>query len=192
MKNIIRAIIREQIELLFESFEMKNEKKTFVPTDNVAKTAKTALEAIAIAEKNGIKPISSDESGNQGSGRQKAVRLAEKEKQNFSEMKRLKAFFESNAPEVEQERKRLGIIQQRKGTINEMENSSILLVWNLHGGDACKEWVNAKLSDTHEKGLNKKKNYRAAGGNIELGKNNPNDGFGALTYNHNIKHRIHR
>jgi hypothetical protein len=94
----------------------------------------------------------------------KAKQLSQKTKQSFAEMKRLKSFFEPNLTKVEEERKRIGIIQQRRGTIYEMIKSNILLVWNLHGGDACKKWVTYKLSDTHEQGNNKKERLRHVGG----------------------------
>lgn len=160
----LRKLIREQIDLLFESFEMQNERKTYVPTDNVAKTARTALGAINIAKQKGIQVGSVDESGNQGSGRRKAQQLSQKTKQSFIEMKRLKAFFEANSAKVEEERKNVGIIQQRRGTVDEMTKSNLLLVWNLHGGDECKKWVESKLSDTHEQGNRKKNRLRQAGG----------------------------
>jgi hypothetical protein len=164
MKNALRKIIREQINLLFESFEMKNNNKNYMPTTEVAETAQTALEAITVALQKGIKLASLDTTGNQGSGRMKAKQLSQKTKQSFAEMKRLKSFFESNLTKVEEERKRIGIIQQRRGTIYEMIKSNILLVWNLHGGDACKKWVTSKLSDTHEQGNKKKERLRHVGG----------------------------
>jgi len=183
----LRKLIREQIALLFESFEMRNDGKNYVPTDNVAKIAQTALKAINIAQKKGIKVSSVDESGNQGSGRRKAQQLSQKTKQSFAEMKRLKAFFESNSIKVEEERKKLGIIQQRRGTIDEMIKSNLLLVWNLHGGDAGKKWVDSKLLDTHEQGNRKKNRLRQAGGAYK------NNGMGVFRTQYDpSQQRIHR
>jgi hypothetical protein len=164
MKNVLREIIREQINLLFETFDMGNSNKNYTPTGEVAKVAKTALDAIEIAKQKGIQLSSLDGSGNEGSGKIKATKLSQKAKQSFAEMKRLKAFFDSNAAKVEGERKTHGIIQQRRGTIYEMIKSNILLVWNLHGGDVCKKWVDSKLSDTHEQGLKTKDRLRQIGG----------------------------
>lgn len=164
MKNAIRKIIREQIDLLFESFDMDNSNKNYTPTEEVAKIAQNALSAIDIAKQNGVNLTSLDGTGNEGSGRVKAKALSTRTKQSFSEMNRLKSFFESNTAKVEEERKRLGIIQQRRGAADEMTKSNILLVWNLHGGDAGKKWVTSKLSDTHEQGNKKKERLRQAGG----------------------------
>lgn len=183
MKETLRKIIREQIDLLFESFEMQNERKEYVPTTEVAKTAQIALEAI----KSGINPTSLDETGNQGSGKLKAQKLSQRTKQSFVEMKRLKSFFESNAAKVEEERKKLGIIQQRRGTIDEMRKSNILLVWNLHGGDVGKKWVDSQLSDTHTQGMHKKDRLRQAGGAYK------NNGMGVFRTQHDpSQQRIHR
>jgi len=162
--DAIRKIIQEEVSLIFEAFDMQNQKKSYVPTDAVAKIAGTALQAIEIAKKNGITPSSIDLKGNQGNGRQKAQQLAKKTSQSFAEMKRLKAFFDANLKKVEDERRSIGVIQQRKGTTDEMVKSNILLVWNLHGGDVCKKWVDLKLSDTHEQGNKKKERLRAVGG----------------------------
>jgi hypothetical protein len=187
MHNVLRKIIREQINLLFESFEMKNDNKNYTPTGEVARIAQIALEAINVAKQKGIELTSLDETGNQGSGRLKAKQLSQKSKQSFVEMKRLKSFFESNSMKVEEERKKLGIIQQRRGTIDEMIKSNILLVWNLHGGDPCKKWVTSKLADTHKQGVQKKDRLRQAGGAYK------NNGMGVFqTQFDPSQQRIHR
>lgn len=189
MKNVLRKIIREQIDLLLESYEMNNDGKSYVPPQKVAETAQIALNAISRAQQNGIQPTSIDAGGNQGSGRMKAKKLAQKVSQSFSEMKRLKAFFEANATKVEDERKNVGIIQQRRGTVDEMIKSNLLLVWNLHGGDAGKKWVTDKLSNSHDEELKTKERLRFAGGQ---GKGD-NKGFGSLNYLHDpSQQRIHR
>lgn len=162
--NVVRKIIREQIDLLFEAFEMRNNNKSYVPTNEVSKTAAAALQAVEMAGQNGIKPSSLDGQNNQGNGMIKAKQLSAKEKQDFMEMKKLKSFFDTNSQKVESERKAIGIIQQRRGTASEMVKSNILLVWNLHGGDACKKWVTSKLSDTHDQGTKRKERLRTLGG----------------------------
>jgi len=187
MKNAVRKIIREQIDLLFESFDMDNSNKNYTPTNEVAKTAQTALESISIAQQKGIQLSSLDQNGNQGSGRLKAKQLSQRAKQSFSEMKRLKSFFESNSEKVESERKNIGIIQQKRGTIEEMIKSNVLLVWNLHGGDAGKKWVTEKLADTHEQGNRKKDRLRQAGGAYK------NNGMGVFQTQHDpTQQRINR
>ncbi|MFA5068144.1 MAG: hypothetical protein WC466_08975 [Candidatus Izemoplasmatales bacterium] len=185
--DVIRNIIRKQINLFFESFDSDNDKKTYVPPNDVAQIAKLALDSAIIAEKNGIKVKSLDEKGNQGSGRTKAKKLSEKTPQNFSEMKRLKAFFDSNAKTVEGERKKHGIIQARRGTSHEMSLSVVLLIWNLHGGDVCKNWVDSQLSDTHNQSIKKKERLRSAGGAYK------NNGMGVFKTQYDpSQQRIHR
>lgn len=187
MKNAIRKIIREQIEKLFESFEMKNDNKSYTPTDKVAKTAQAALSAISVAQEKGVQLNSIDGAVNQGSGRIKAKQLSQKTPQSFAEMKRLKSFFESNSSKIEEERKNIGIIQQRKGTVDEMSKSNTLLVWNLHGGDAGKEWVTSTLSSTHEQGNKTKERLRKAGGAYK------NNGMGVFKTQYDpSQQRIHR
>ena len=187
MENIIRKIIKKQIDLLFETFDMDNSKKSYVPTTEVAKISQIALEAIALAKQNNIQPSSLDGTGNEGSGRIKAQGLSQRKKQSFAEMKRLKAFFDSNYQKVEDERKKIGIIQQRRGTADEMTKSNILLVWNLHGGDAGKKWVTSKLSDTHEQGNKKKERLRQAGGAYK------NNGMGVFRTQYDpSQQRIHK
>ena len=163
-KDLLRQIIKREIDLLFEAFEMDNDRKSYAPTDNVIKTANNALNSIDVAKQNGIQLTSIDGNKDEGSGRQKAKKLSNKEVQSFTEMKRLKSFFESNNKNVEDERRRLGITQLQRGTVDEMSKSNILLVWNLHGGDACKSWVNSQLSNTHTQGVKTKERLRKLGG----------------------------
>ena len=164
MRTTIRKIIREQIDLFFETFEMNNDKKKFTPTNEVSKTAQIALNSIGIAKQNGIQVQSIDVEGNQGSGILKAKQLSQKIQQSFAEMKKLKSFFKTNAQNVEEERKKIGIIQQKKGTSDEMSKSNILLVWNLHGGDVGKKWIESVLLDAHKQGNKKKERLRKIGG----------------------------
>ena len=180
MQNIIRNIIRKEIDLLFEAFEMNNKNKTYTPTTDVSKTSQIALESIFKAQQNGVKVASIDEQQNQGSGRNKAKQLSQRNPQSFMEMKKLKSFFETNSSKVEEERRNLGIIQQRRGTLDEMIKSNTLLVWNLHGGDAGKKWVNSQLSNTHEQGVDKKKRMRIAGGDSPI--HSQNKGLGSLNH----------
>lgn len=162
--GVLRNIIREQINAFFETFGMDNDKKTYVPPTNVSKVASTALSVLNKIQQSGggVSSINGEE--NQGSGKIKANSLSQKTPQKFSEMNRLKAFFTSNLKNVEEERSKHGIIQQRKGTEHEMMKSNTILVWNLHGGDECKKWVETQLSDTHKQGNKKKERLRKAGG----------------------------
>lgn len=178
MEKFIRKIIREQIEKIFESIEMSNEKKNYTPTDAVSNVASNAISALEALGRRGQFVQSIDGSKNEGSGSIKAKQLSQKKQQSFIEMKRLKSFFEKNFKKVEEERKNLGIVQQKRGTEEEMLKSNIIMVWNLHGGDACKKWVDEKLSDTHKQGNKTKERLRKLGGA------NKNNGMGVFNFNY--------
>jgi len=163
MGNQIRYIIRDAVEKLFESFEFRNE-DNFIPTTPVSTIAGLALQAYNIVKSKGWKVSSLDDSGNDGSGKQKAGKLSQKIPQNFNEMKRLKAFFEKTQSKVDAERQKYGITPEQKGTKQEMSKSETLLVWNLHGGDACRDWVNSSMNGEHKENIKTKERVRDVGG----------------------------
>lgn len=160
--NEIRKIIRQEIDILFESFEFKNHNDTFTPPIEVARTAELAKNIYNHLKEKGTKINSIDGNENEGSGKLKADNLSQKTPQNFGEMKRLRAFFENNAEKVNAERQKSPT--RPKGTEEEMMSSHALLVWNLHGGDACKNWVYNKISDKHSENLKTKERLRGSGG----------------------------
>ena len=146
MEEQIRHIVRAEIRALLEGVTFDNNKTYGVP-DNVARAAKKAIEEI---ERNKL----IDKSTSRGSGVQKAKELADKSTQTHSQLQNLKSFFETN----EEAYNRAKI---KGGTI---KNSSIMQSWELHGGNAAREWVNHKLKITKQSNLNTKKNLRAVGG----------------------------
>lgn len=74
-----------------------------------------------------------------GSKLEKAVELGDGKAQTFNQITKLRDFF-------------------RKNKDNKDQN------WNLHGGDACRDWVEKELSNFHDESLRTKSNLRKAGG----------------------------
>lgn len=165
MSDIIRNIIRQEINNLFESFEFVNDDQTFIPTVPISSTAAIAMQVYENIKRKGWGVSQSmDESGNEGNGRQKAEKLSQRAPQNFGEMKRLKAFFENNQKAVDADRQKFGVTPEQRGSKNEMTKSENILAWNLHGGDACRDWVNNALGGKHEENMKTKERLRKAGG----------------------------
>ena len=74
-----------------------------------------------------------------GSKLEKAVDLSSGKAQTFNQIKKLRDFFTTNQDNKDQN-------------------------WNLHGGDACRNWVEKELSKFHDSNLKTKSNLRDAGG----------------------------
>ena len=74
-----------------------------------------------------------------GSKLEKAVELANGKPQTFNQIKKLRDFFNTNKDNKGQD-------------------------WNLHGGDACHNWVERELEKFHDENLRTKSNLRKAGG----------------------------
>ncbi len=165
MERRIREIIRKNINDLFESFEFeKNDNERFIPTEPIAAASSLALQVHETVRQKGWKVSSLDEGGDEGSGKLKAKKLSNREPQNSNEMKRLKAFFEKNSDNAASERKKYNITPQQHGTTQEMKKSEVLLVWNLHGGDACRDWVNNTTQSEHDEDVKTKERIRSVGG----------------------------
>jgi len=164
MKKQIRKIVKKEIEKIFENFEFVNDDEKFIPTTPIATTSGLALQVYENVRSKGWEVSSLDESGDDGSGKLKAQKLSQKTPQNFNEMKRLKAFFEKTQNKADVERKKHSIQQNQKGTKQEMSKSEVLLVWNLHGGDVCRDWVNNSMEDKHDSNKKTKERIRKLGG----------------------------
>lgn len=161
MKDNLRNIIKEEIKILFETFEFDNNKE-FVPPQDVSAVATLALSVHNLVKQRGWK-IENSNSGD-GNGTLKAKYLSEKNPQSFSDMKRLKAYFTGNEQVVNDDRKKYGVSESEKGTKKEMTRSQNLLMWNLYGGDVCKNWVDKEIETGHEENLKSKAIARDAGG----------------------------
>lgn len=188
-REIVRNIIRETIDKLFEydSFKFGNEKETFVPTEEVSKTAKIAKEIYSsIAEKRQVKSL--DEKGDQGNGVTVADKLITKTPLTYPSANKLFTFFNTNESLVSEERKKSGIQMGQHGTADEMRNSNPLLVWNLHGGDKCYEWLKREFGNAHDSGM-KSKELRQKTGGMPGGKG---PGIFDLSITDSTKQRIHR
>jgi hypothetical protein len=163
-ENKIKKIIKEELDNLFESFEFVNNDETFIPTVPISKASSLAISVYENLNKKGNNTKSLDENGNEGSGRNKASELSERKPQNFAQVKRLKAFFDKNQKEIDNARSKFGITPEKNGSEEEMLKGGVLLIWNLHGGNACRDWVNNLLTNKHKSNLKTKERLRKAGG----------------------------
>lgn len=124
---IIRKMLRE---LMSEDFRYQY-KDGFKPSSDVIGTAKRALE---IVKRNNL--IS--HGGNEGSGMRKAETLAAGESMNHKQLKRMKAFFDSNNE----------LVKSEKVAGKTINTSEIIQKWELWGGDAGMRWVNQQIHST--------------------------------------------
>jgi len=122
----LRKIIRT---MLSEDFRFMYDKQNFTPPIDVVYTAQKALNAVS-----SNKLVKSDAS-NEGSGLQKAKSLVSKEPITHAQLKRMKAFFDKNTQEVNQER----------SAGKNLQNSPIIQKWELWGGDAGQKWVEKQI-----------------------------------------------
>ena len=116
----------------------------------------------------------------EGSGKSKAKELSEKKPQNMAQMKKMANFFEKHEANV-------GQIKSQGGPQTDGQKG-IMQAWELHGGDACRQWVKGELAKFHDAGMRTKKLLRTAGGA------SPNKGTGVfdISIMDANKSRIHR
>lgn len=147
----IRKLIRRELLALQEDFRYSYD-NSHVPTDDVANTARRALQAV---ESN--KQVS--QGSNEGSGLQKARELTAKTPMSHAQVKRMKAFFDNNQQAVNVD----------KSAGKNLTNSAIIQSWELWGGDAGKRWAEQRLNTIHNNNAQSKDVRRGDG--IGLTKN---------------------
>ena len=125
LRLLVRELIREALEF--------NNDKTFIPPQDVIMAAQNALETVSPSSMSG---------DNKGNGANKARRLAAGDAQNFSEMKRLKSFFDTEKENKDRDR----------------------AAWELHGGDRAYAWVTRELERLNKGNLRSKGVARVMGG----------------------------
>lgn len=130
--NKIRNSLREII--ISEDFRFDYDRGDFKPPGNVIGTAKRAIEAV----KKQTSTISNG--GNEGTGLQKAKKLASGEGINHGQLKRMKAFFDKNSENIKRER----------ASGKNIYNSELIQKWNLWGGDEAQRWVNSKIGSVKD------------------------------------------
>ena len=162
--SAINEIIKKRVS---EAFEF-NDNKSFAPTFDIANTAKEALQAVS---KNDLTP----NAGNDGSGKRKAQQLSNRTSQSHDQLKRLKAFFEKYSTAVEKE----------KQAGKNLENSGLIQMWKLHGGDAANSWVKNQIESLKKSNNNTKQRLQKAGGAGE------NKGMGIFGNANNTETRTH-
>ena len=145
--NEIRKIIREEFKsLLKEDFRYMYDGE-FNPTDEMVSISKMALEIISSNN------LIDNNNPNEGSGKNKAKSICDKESMTHAQVKRMKAYFDNHCDEVNSEKV--------KG--KNVENSGILQSWNLWGGDVGKSWAEKIISQKHSKNNTSKKVRGASG-----------------------------
>lgn len=171
-KQFLSEVILTQLEGLVTEVGEFNYNKSFQVPDNVAKAAKDALAQVQGGDN--IK-----QNTNSGSGKEKAVELANKKSQNINQMKKMATFFSSNAANV---------IRIKQSGAKTPEEQGILQAWNLHGGEQGNQWVKMSLSRFHDENLRTKSNLRKAGGA------GTNKGMGIFNTSvmDTTNHRIHK
>jgi hypothetical protein len=142
----IRKIIREELENIFEDFKYIYDGE-FTPTDEMVSIAKKALETIS------LKNLINNTNSNEGSGKNKAKSICNKDSMTHAQVKRMKAYFDNHCDEV--------VLEKSKG--KNLENSGILQSWDLWGGDAGKSWAERIISQKHSKNNTSKKVRGASG-----------------------------
>lgn len=157
----IRLIIRE---ILNEDYRFMYDKNSFIPDEQTARTAQQALNVI---QRNNLVNKSGS---NEGSGINKAKTLATKEPMNHAQLKRMKAFFDNN----------FGDVQNEIASGKSINTSGIIQKWNLWGGDPGRAWAERQIGSTQSSNKTSKKVRRGDG--IGLTKN-----LMSVT-----NHRIHR
>ena len=143
----LKEFISKEVDSFLESFGF-NHQKTFIPLPAVKNTALNALNIVQDK-----KNVTADNQ-NEGSGKGKARELSSGIGQTHVQMKRLKSYFDNNQESYTSE------VRQGKT----MQNSDIILMWNLHGGDAAKNWVNSQISNVKDSNMRTDKNKQLAGG----------------------------
>lgn len=172
-QQFIKEIILEQLKGLVNEVGEFNYNKSFTPTDAVAKKSKEALLNLNIVD-------NTKQNTHEGSGKEKALELADKKTQNVSQMKKMATFFSANAAAIVK-------IKQQGGPKTAQEQG-IVQAWDLHGGEAGNQWVKNELKKFHDENLRTKKNLRKAGGAAT------NKGMGVFDTStmDTTKQRIHR
>jgi hypothetical protein len=142
----MELIYRKIRSYILENFEFDYNQTFEVPSD-----VKTHCEKVLpTIQSNNLS--SSDD--NEGSGMQKCQDLISGVNQNHAQMKRLKSFFDTNKSSYDSE------INSGKN----IQNSSIIQRWELHGGNPAYNWVNSKIEQFKKSSQSTKDTLRKSGG----------------------------
>lgn len=148
-KQFIKETVLSKLKTIISEVGEFNYNKRAKPTDIVAKKAKDALIQVNSAD-------FTHSNTNEGSGKEKALELAEKKPQTIEQLKKMGTFFSNNAIDINR-------IKQQGGPKNEHEKG-VMQAWNLHGGEEGNRWVKSELKKFHDENLSTKSNLRKAGG----------------------------
>ena len=143
-KSKVNKIIQEEISLFLEDFKFDNSQKVFNPNPAMIGNCQRALKAIGSNDLTG-------EGGNEGSGKEKAKSIINKEPMTHAMIKRMKAFFDKNASQY----------QTDLAVGKTLMDSGVIQSWNLWGGDAGKE-MSAREVNYTQKDNQKRKDIKTA------------------------------
>ena len=131
-------------------------KKTHIPTDSMSLAAKKAQQSVS--KNNLIAQYKSG--GGVVTGEKRAAKIISKTPLNHNEVRALRDLFASLGTEV----------SNAKSQGKTIDNSAVIQIWELNGGNAGKDWANGILGSEHKSGL-KHKNLRRGYGDVGIVKN---------------------
>ena len=136
------VILREKIrQIINEDYRFQYDKNIFFPNNQMKDSCKKAIEAVS---KNKLTGKGEAE----GTGLKKAYSIVAGKPMNHGQLKRMKAFFDNNQKEYQDEK--------FKG--KNIFNSGIIQKWNLWGGDVGYNWVKQNLNSHKSKNQSSKDN----------------------------------
>lgn len=153
LRNIIRNLIYQSLDEDYR-FEYK---QSHVPTDIMSQTAKKAQEAVS---KNNLIAKHKEISGKIVTGEKRSQKIINKEPLNHNEVRALRDLFTSLQNDL----------NQAKNKGQNINNSPIIQIWELNGGNAAKTWAENILGTHHTKSLNHK-DLRRGYGDVGIVKN---------------------
>jgi hypothetical protein len=149
IRNLINKILKEDYR-----FEYK---QTYKIPSNISDVSKKAKEVIS--KNNLIKNHKEDIGKKVVTGERRATKLINGDELNYNEVRALRDLFTNLEKEYKNEK--------TKGKT--VDNSAIIQIWELNGGDAAKNWSEGILSRHHGKGMKHKELRRGTGDRNRIG-----------------------
>jgi hypothetical protein len=149
IRKIINTILKEDYR-----FEYKQTYKTPPHVSNISKKAQEA-----ISKNDLIKKHKEDIGKKIVTGERRAAKLINGEALNYNEVRALRDLFTNLEKEYKNEK--------TKGKT--IDNSAIIQIWELNGGNAAKEWSEGILSRHHGKSMKHKELRRGTGDRNRIG-----------------------
>ena len=155
LRSLIRNIIISESHVLSEDYRFEYDQQ-HTPTDAMSIAAKKAKQ---ISDKTNLIAAYKAQGG-VVTGEKKSQKIISKTPMNHNEVRALRDLFTSLTAEVAKE----------KGQGKTINNSAIIQIWDLNGGDAGKGWANNILGGKHDSSM-KHKELRRGYGDVGIVKN---------------------